>query len=96
MPSLLRSAAWRCRLGRLDAGSRRGVRALSETFDFVHVVRTDGGIVHVFVYAAGKPARSCLEEFLPGARWRALAGPGGAEAMCGNEGMGRQRTLRKH
>lgn len=81
MPSLLRSAAWRCRLRRLDAGSRRGVVALSETFGFVHVVRTDAGFVHVFVYDSRKPVLSSLEEVLPGARWRALAGPGGAEAM---------------
>lgn len=81
MPSLLRSAAWRCRLRRLDAGSRRGVAALSRTFVFVHVVHTDAGPVHVFVYDHRKVVRSALEELLPGARWRPLAGPGGAEVM---------------
>ena len=46
MPSLFRSAAWRCRIGRLGAGSRRGLAALTETFGFVHVVRVDAGLVH--------------------------------------------------
>ena len=36
---------------------------------------------HVFVYDPRKPVRSSLEELLPGARWRSLPGPGGAEAM---------------
>ena len=47
----------------------------------MHVVRTDAGQVHVFVYDPRKLVRLSLEELLPGARWRALAGPGGAEAM---------------
>lgn len=47
----------------------------------MHVVRADAGQVHVFVYDPRKLVRSSLEELLPGARWRALAGPGGAEAM---------------
>ena len=79
MPSPLRSAAWRCWLRRPDAASRRGVAALSD-LAFVHVVRTDT-FVHVFVYDPRKPVLATLEQLLPGARWRALAGPGGAEAM---------------
>ena len=36
---------------------------------------------HVFVFDARKPVKSSLQALLPGACWRAVAGPGSAEAM---------------
>ena len=40
------SRAWRCRLGSVDAGARRGLAALSENYGFVHVVHTEDGLAH--------------------------------------------------
>ena len=54
MPSLLRSAAWRCRLLRLDNRSRRGLSHLRLLCDFGHVVYAEAGVVHVFVYRVSK------------------------------------------
>ena len=49
MPSLLRSASWRCRLRELDPPSRRGLLRLPGLVEFVHVVRMAGtGEVHRF------------------------------------------------
>ena len=82
MPSLLRSASWRCRLRQLDPRSRRGLQELTEDVEFVHVVRMPAtGVVYVFVHDRRKLAKSFFEAFLPAGAWRVGGGPGGASAF---------------
>ena len=81
MPSLLRSAAWRCRLLRPGNRSRRGLSDLRLLCDFGHVVYAETGVVHIFVYRVGKLVHSTLVAGVAGVRWRPVAGPAGSESM---------------
>ena len=80
MPSLVRSACWRCWLPNPTPGERRGVRSLSDIFEFVHVVEADTGVTHCFVQDNRKPVLSTFVGLVERGRWRPVLG-GVAQVM---------------